>query len=511
MSGLEALESLIYHEKQQEGSMLCAQHALNSLLQGHYFTAPDLSDIARGLDDLEESYDDSNSGGTSTNMDDTGFFSIQVLENALKVWGLNLIRWRGEEMRPFQDHPQTQLAFILNLEQHWFTLRRFGSADSGVDSNEGGHWFNLNSSLPNPEWVSKLYLGMVLQQAEADGYSVFVVTPGDPSAPTTLPRTDADEIAATLDEPRLSGRPNFQTSRTIKTSPGNNDGFEEEDYELQAALQASLMNTDATEVVSQNLGGHLPRPPHAQAPLLGFQPEPPSGPVSGTLTPLQFDPIGPPAVSNTPLQLPGHADLDPVAASIERNRVMLQRMREQQEFAQRELWAETGGVEPLHISAANEARRREREEEEENLRRAIEESEALAKAEGHERLGGDPGHEPAAQNPYPIINPSDAHRVYDDDDAELQAALKASLEQAPAGWEPSQWNPKQLANVPGSSAIMESVSSHPTARDKDLDDDESVISEGTNTTGDLTSDAGPSQESVSVDELRKRRLARFGA
>ena len=33
MAGLEGLASIIYHEKQQQGSMLCAQHALNSLLR----------------------------------------------------------------------------------------------------------------------------------------------------------------------------------------------------------------------------------------------------------------------------------------------------------------------------------------------------------------------------------------------------------------------------------------------------------------------------------------------
>lgn len=35
----------IYHEK-QEGS-LCAQHALNNLLQGDYFSAVDLATIAQ--------------------------------------------------------------------------------------------------------------------------------------------------------------------------------------------------------------------------------------------------------------------------------------------------------------------------------------------------------------------------------------------------------------------------------------------------------------------------------
>ena len=41
MAGLQALSSLIYHEKQQPGSMLCAQHALNSLLRGlNHFQLP---------------------------------------------------------------------------------------------------------------------------------------------------------------------------------------------------------------------------------------------------------------------------------------------------------------------------------------------------------------------------------------------------------------------------------------------------------------------------------------
>ena len=65
----------------------------------------------------------------------------------------------------------TQLAFILNLNEHWFTLRRFGATPKGIDDlNPGqGHWFNLNSFLQKPEWVGKLYLSMVLQQSEEEG------------------------------------------------------------------------------------------------------------------------------------------------------------------------------------------------------------------------------------------------------------------------------------------------------------------------------------------------------
>ncbi|KIJ05032.1 hypothetical protein PAXINDRAFT_103937 [Paxillus involutus ATCC 200175] len=59
---------------------------------------------------------------------------------------------------------------------------------------------------------------MILQQAERDGYSLFVVVPIDPEAP--LHHTEADDFASTL-EPEPT--------------------FEGEDMELQAALQASLM------------------------------------------------------------------------------------------------------------------------------------------------------------------------------------------------------------------------------------------------------------------------------
>lgn len=68
------------------------------------------------------------------------------------------------------------MGFILNSHQHWYTLRRFGnvSPDPSPEADTGnGHWFNLNSFLPKPERVGKLYLGMVLQQAETEGTFPF--------------------------------------------------------------------------------------------------------------------------------------------------------------------------------------------------------------------------------------------------------------------------------------------------------------------------------------------------
>lgn len=50
--------------KQQEGS-LCAQHCLNALLQNQYFSAVDLAQIGRRLDERER--DRMAEGGVGTN------------------------------------------------------------------------------------------------------------------------------------------------------------------------------------------------------------------------------------------------------------------------------------------------------------------------------------------------------------------------------------------------------------------------------------------------------------
>jgi len=420
-------------------------------------------------------------------------------------------------MRPYQDHPHTQLAFILNLEQHWFTLRRFGAAHSNIDDDPGdGHWFNLNSSLSTPEWVGKLYLGMVLQQAEADGYSVFAVTQIDPSAQVALPRTEADEIASTLPEPRgtLSSMQPFPpllaehssvASASVHNPSTEGADFGDEDYELQAALQASLMGPRSYNYPSTPLApppltrafAHLPPLPDLHTP---------SSSNSGAETPTFESPAE---------QL---TDLDPVAASMERNRLVLQRMRQEQEYAQRELWAENAAG--PDAAALRLERQREADEEAELLRRAIEESEATARAEGHVQDIDEDGDddddmdfEPLIrQNAYPSMGQVASNSVYDDDDAELQAALKASLEHVPEGWELPVL-PHQTPGPPPSpfSTIPAGNENTGSEWQRDKDDAESVVSDETNTTTTDNTTSDVPVEAVSVDELRRRRLAKFGA
>ncbi|KAH7888678.1 Josephin-domain-containing protein [Phlebopus sp. FC_14] len=491
MAGLERLRASMYHEMQQPGSMLCAQHALNSLLQGNYFTVPDLSEIAHTLDLLEQSYNEDSRGRGSTNMDDTGFFSVQVLENALNVWGLRLARWRSEAMKPYQGNPHLQLAFILNQNQHWYTLRRFGH--SAADS----HWFNLDSMQPHPAWIGKMYLGMVLQQAEQEGYSVFVVIPSDSSGPQGLPHSDADDLASTLPDPSMAAP---STSRGQAAS--SETGLEDEDMELQAALQASLMsgnggNMDRQTSARGMRSNHTPPVIPAVRTFPGF-----TGGANSAVGPSQ---LGTSGQAIPPNQDPyGNADADPVTASMERNRVIMERMRREQEVALREQYEEEVARFGEGQRWTSEPRRGEDVDDEDELfRRAMAESltERDTRRQNDER--DDDGGEGYELSPTFRSSGHSMNRVYDDDDAELQAALKASLESAPHGFTlpPSPLRPsaQRLVN-PAPSTVL-----HTAEKEKD----ESGID--TESEADAsTSSAAPLAEEVDVQEMRRRRLAKFG-
>ena len=165
----------IFHE-QQDGS-LCAQHCLNSLLQGQFYSAVDLADMASELDTLEKLRMAEMGEDTpeyrqfleqpSTNMDDSGFFSVQVISKALSVWGLELLPLNSSNPAAVRakTSPISASAYICNFREHWFTIRRLGS-----------QWFNLNSLLEGPELVSNTYLGEFLAQLQHEGYDIFLVT-----------------------------------------------------------------------------------------------------------------------------------------------------------------------------------------------------------------------------------------------------------------------------------------------------------------------------------------------
>jgi len=181
---------LVYWERQGE-DCLCAVHCLNSLLQGPYFTASALADIAQELD-LEEKRLLGESLGESaldqsfsSNVDVQGNFSSQVLFCALQRWGggLSALDSRSADVRDaVSKNPGRETGYICNLRRHWVALRRVPWLD-GEDA-----WFNLNSRWTSgPMLVTDAWLSVFLASASAASDTVFVVRgafehPGRPAA-----------------------------------------------------------------------------------------------------------------------------------------------------------------------------------------------------------------------------------------------------------------------------------------------------------------------------------------
>ncbi|XP_045144052.1 ataxin-3 [Echinops telfairi] len=238
---------------QQEGS-LCAQHCLNNLLQGEYFSPVELSSIAHQLDEEErmrmaeggvtsEDYRTFLQQQPSGNMDDSGFFSIQVISNALKVWGLELILFNSPEYQRLRIDPIHERSFICNYKEHWFTVRKLGK-----------QWFNLNSLLTGPELISDTYLALFLAQLQQEGYSIFVVK-GE------LPDCEADQLLQMIRIGKVSVRKCrrfclpllsvfvlFRVQTTdLEQALETNDGpgiLDEDEEELQKALALSRHEID---------------------------------------------------------------------------------------------------------------------------------------------------------------------------------------------------------------------------------------------------------------------------
>ena len=149
----------IYHEPQ--AAALCGVHAINALLQGPFVTEVDCAEIAHQLDAQEhallaEAGIDSADylqrfGEESQNVSASGMFSIQVLSKVLEMWGCTLVPITSPDAGSARSEPQAFDAFLCNLEEHWFTIRKIHD-----------EWWNLNSLFSAPEPLSPFYLAAFL-------------------------------------------------------------------------------------------------------------------------------------------------------------------------------------------------------------------------------------------------------------------------------------------------------------------------------------------------------------
>lgn len=220
----------IFHER-QEGS-LCAQHCLNALLQGPYFNAVDLAELAAQLDQEESAQlGHVNNSHVSHNMNEEGYFSVQVISKALSIWSLELVPFLRDspEASSARAHPADQRAFVCNFQHHWFTIRRFGP-----------HWFNLDSTLSKPGLISPTYLTIYLAQLQQEGHSIFFV-----SGP--IPDCEAERLLSICPLPTSSvpGR-----SRIVEDS---NDIEDEDDEQVQLAMAVCQAEMDQENLSLQRI------------------------------------------------------------------------------------------------------------------------------------------------------------------------------------------------------------------------------------------------------------------
>uniref|UniRef100_A0A5F9D5K4 ubiquitinyl hydrolase 1 n=1 Tax=Oryctolagus cuniculus TaxID=9986 RepID=A0A5F9D5K4_RABIT len=105
----------------------------------------------------------------SGNMGDSGLFffslslSIQVISNALTVWGLEQILFNSPEYQRLRSDSINERSFICNYKEHWFTVRKLGK-----------QWFNLNS-LARPSIHIRYTPSLFLAQLQQEGYPIFVI------------------------------------------------------------------------------------------------------------------------------------------------------------------------------------------------------------------------------------------------------------------------------------------------------------------------------------------------
>ncbi|EGG21092.1 hypothetical protein DFA_00967 [Cavenderia fasciculata] len=226
---------VVYFEK-QVGS-LCAQHCLNALLQGSYFTAVELANLAHQLD--EEERDVMMQAGVdsaefikfaaegSSNVADDGFYSIQVLERALTQFGLSCTSINNSENKDVVANPLKEDGFICNLSEHWFTLRKIQ-----------GSWFDLNS-IKKPTFLSDFYVSLYLETLRQQGWNIFVVRG---NYPQVVPYSQAE------DGKWIDVDPSVQAANQSSSRPTNNNrGGGNFDPELEAALKLSLQYSDENE------------------------------------------------------------------------------------------------------------------------------------------------------------------------------------------------------------------------------------------------------------------------
>lgn len=239
---------MLYHEVQE--SKLCAVHCVNTVLQGPFFSEFDLAAVASDLDRTERQMMLGSGTGDflpelSHNVSLDGDFSIQVVEKALEVWGLEVIPLDSPVAEPAQIDPEMENAFICHLQDHWFCIRKVN-----------GEWYNFDSLYPAPEHLSKFYLSAYLDSLKGFGWSIFLVRGNFPKE-CPISSSEASNGYGQWLLPEDAERITKSCNSTTRTHEGadqqHSDRYieldetempqDDEDEDLKAAIAASLMDS----------------------------------------------------------------------------------------------------------------------------------------------------------------------------------------------------------------------------------------------------------------------------
>lgn len=166
-------------------------------------------------------------------MDDTGFFSVQVISKALALWNLELVPlYSSDEIaKDMRENPTKAQAYIFNMESHWYCIRRFKCDPTHrPPSNETYAYFNLDSLLSRPDYMTNSFLIEYLKQMQNEGYSIFVVS-GD------FPECAAEPIKYM---PNSVAPPQSTQFIDLTKSDSKASNASENDDDIQRAIQLSL-------------------------------------------------------------------------------------------------------------------------------------------------------------------------------------------------------------------------------------------------------------------------------
>ncbi|XVE76499.1 hypothetical protein DITRI_Ditri12bG0178500 [Diplodiscus trichospermus] len=260
---------MLYHEVQE--SKLCAVHCVNTVLQGPFFSEFDLAALASDLDTKERQMMLRGTAASSStgdflseeshNVSLGGDFSIQVLQKALEVWDLQVVPFDCTVAEPAQFDPELENAFICNLHDHWFCIRKVN-----------GEWYNFDSLYAAPQHLSKFYLSAYLDSLKGSGWSIFLVRGNFPKecpifsseAPNGygqwLSPEDAERITklSNLTQARpqrndMARRHSEQLLSLDETDMQTLSDMEDED--LKAAIAASLIDSSSA-IASAEASNH---------------------------------------------------------------------------------------------------------------------------------------------------------------------------------------------------------------------------------------------------------------